>query len=173
MKVGRERRSARQRRARALGRRRARIAIGIVIAVPLIAAGALALVFMTGLRMLSSVENSVASLESQGGVNLAQTTEIYAADGTLLAYLHDEQNRTIIGGDRIPGVMRYAVVAIEDERFYEHNGVDLEGMFRALATNLGSKTISQGFSTRTPCTPMPRAISTKRSAGYDRSKLKG
>ena len=120
-----------------------------MIAVPLIVAGVLAAVFMTGLRMLSSVENSVASLESQGGVSLAQTTEIYAADGTLLAYLHDEQNRTIIGGDKIPSIMRYAVVSIEDERFYEHNGVDLEGMFRALATNLGSQTISQGFSTIT------------------------
>jgi penicillin-binding protein 1A len=41
------------------------------------------------------------------------------------------------------------VVAIEDERFYQHNGVDVEGIFRAMAANLQSKDISQGFSTIT------------------------
>jgi penicillin-binding protein 1A len=104
---------------------------------------------LTGLRAVATVERSIPSLEAQGGVSLAQTTEIRASDGTLLAYLHDEQNRTIIDGEQIPDIMRYAVVAIEDERFYQHNGVDMEGIARALATNLQSQGISQGFSTIT------------------------
>ena len=41
------------------------------------------------------------------------------------------------------------MVAVEDERFYEHNGVDIEGIFRAVAANLQSQGISQGFSTIT------------------------
>ena len=149
MRTGRERRMSRQRRARAAGRHRTSIIIGIVIAVPIIVAGTLALVFMCGLRVIASVENSLASLEGQRNVTLAQTTEIYAADGTRLAYLHEEQNRTIVSGEDIPDILRYAVVAIEDERFYQHNGVDLEGIFRALVTNIQEEEISQGFSTIT------------------------
>jgi penicillin-binding protein 1A len=149
VRTGRERRMSRQRRTRAASRRRNRIAIGVVVAVPIIVAGTLALVSMGGLRVIASVENSLASLETQRNVSLAQTSEIYAADGTRLAYLHEEQNRTIIGGDDIPDILRHAVVAIEDERFYQHNGVDLEGILRALATNLREQEISQGFSTIT------------------------
>ena len=149
MRVGRERRSSRQRRARARSRRRTRVISGIVIAVPLLIAGGWRAVSLLGMRAVASVQKSIPSLEAQGSINLAQTTEIYASDGTLLAYLHDEQNRTVIKGDKIPDILRYAVVAIEDERFYEHNGVDIEGIFRAVATNLQSQDISQGFSTIT------------------------
>jgi penicillin-binding protein 1A len=125
------------------------IILGIVIIVPLVVAGILAGLFMTGLKAVASVQQAMPSLEAQKEVTLAQTTEIYAADGTLLAYLHEEQNRTVISGKEIPNVLRHAVVAIEDERYYEHNGVDVEGMFRALAANIRAQGISEGFSTIT------------------------
>jgi penicillin-binding protein 1A len=147
--AGRERRSARQRRASARSRRRSAILRGIVIAVPLLLVGITAAISLVGMRAVASVEKAIPSLEAQGSINLAQTTEIYASDGTLLAYLHDEQNRTVIKSDKIPDLMRHAVVAIEDERFYQHNGVDVEGIFRAVAANLQSQDISQGFSTIT------------------------
>jgi penicillin-binding protein 1A len=121
----------------------------VVIAVPVLIAAGMAVFSLIGMRAVAAVEKATPSLEAQGSVNLAQTTEIYASDGTLLAYLHDEQNRTVIKGDKIPDVLRHAVVAIEDERFYEHNGVDVEGIFRAVAANLQSQDISQGFSTIT------------------------
>jgi penicillin-binding protein 1A len=108
-----------------------------------------AVVSLFGMRAVASVQQSIPSLEAQGSITLAQTTEIYASDGALLAYLHDDQNRTVIKADKIPDILRHAVVAIEDERFYEHNGVDIEGIFRAAATNLQSQGISQGFSTIT------------------------
>jgi penicillin-binding protein 1A len=149
VRVGRERRRARQRRASARSRRRSSILRGIVIAVPLLIVGITAAISLVSMRAVASVEKAIPSLEAQGSVNLAQTTEIYASDGTLLAYLHDDQNRTVIKSDKIPDVMRQAVVAIEDERFYQHNGVDIEGIFRAVAANLQSQDISQGFSTIT------------------------
>ncbi len=149
MKVGRERRNTRRRRARARSRRRTRFILAVVIIVPLIVAATMAGVFLLGAKTVDAVSESAPSLEAQASINLAQTTEIHAADGTLLAYLHDEQNRTVIKSDQIPDILRYAVVAIEDERFYEHAGVDAEGIFRAVAANLQSQEISQGFSTIT------------------------
>jgi penicillin-binding protein 1A len=149
VRVGRKRRSTRRRRARAQSRRRSRFVRSVIIAVPLLIASVIATTSLLSMRAVASVQQSVPSLEAQGSINLAQTTEISASDGTLLAYLHDEQNRTVIKGDKIPDILRHAVVAIEDERFYEHNGVDIEGIFRAAATNLQSQGISQGFSTIT------------------------
>jgi penicillin-binding protein 1A len=149
VRIGRERRSARYRRARARSRRRSRTILAVVIALPLLIGGCVAVVSLFGMRAVASVQQSIPSLEAQGSITLAQTTEIYASDGALLAYLHDDQNRTVIKADKIPDILRHAVVAIEDERFYEHNGVDIEGIFRAAATNLQSQGISQGFSTIT------------------------
>ena len=79
-----------------------------------------------GLQMASAISEDIPQLEDQRRVELPQTTRIYAADGTLLAYLHGVENREIIGGERIPAVAKNAIVAIEDERFYEHQGVDAE-----------------------------------------------
>ena len=101
------------------------------------------------LRAVASVQEDIPSLEDQGEVSLAQTTQIYAADGTLLAYLHGVENRTVISGKDIPDVLRHALVAIEDERFYEHNGVDFESFLRALVENVRAQRITEGFSTIT------------------------
>jgi len=52
------------------------------------------------LRTVAAIEKEIPSLESQNSVSLAETTAVYAADGTLLAYLHGVENRTIISGRR-------------------------------------------------------------------------
>ncbi len=78
-----------------------------------------------------------------------QTSIVYAADGTVLAQWHGEQDRTIVPFKDMPLHLREAVVAIEDQRFYQHNGVDLEGIARALRTNAGSGEVRQGGSTIT------------------------
>ncbi|MRS12971.1 MAG: PBP1A family penicillin-binding protein [Actinobacteria bacterium] len=67
--------------------------------------------------------------------SVAQTTKIYSADGVLLANLYLE-NRQVVTLDRISPDLLHAVVAVEDERFYEHNGVDFPGIVRAAVTNL-------------------------------------
>lgn len=79
----------------------------------------------------------------------AQTSIVYAADGTVLAQWHGEQDRTVVPFKDMPPHLREAVVAIEDQRFYQHNGVDLEGIARALRANAGSGEVRQGGSTIT------------------------
>lgn len=132
-----------------LRRRRVVIWVAIVVAVPFLALWVLAGIFMVGLRTVAAVEPDIPSLEDQRSVTLAQTSEIYAADGTLLAYLHGEENRTVISSEKIPNVVRLATIAIEDERFFNHTGVDLESFVRALVTNLEAQSVEEGFSTIT------------------------
>ena len=102
MRIGRETRSARRRRAGKVRRRRTIILISVAAAIPIITLGILAGMFTLGLRTVAAVEQDIPSLEDQRGVSLAQTTSIYAADGTLLAYLHGVENRTVISGKAIP-----------------------------------------------------------------------
>jgi membrane peptidoglycan carboxypeptidase len=79
---------------------------------------------------------------------LPQRTHIVAADGSLIADFF-YQNRVAVTIDRIPPVMREAIIAIEDSRFYEHNGLDAKGTVRALITNGQSGEVRQGGSTLT------------------------
>lgn len=71
---------------------------------------------------------------------------ILDAKGNPLAYIY-EQRRHPVKPDEISDAMKKAVVAIEDRRFYEHEGVDLQGNVRALWTNLVAGGVSQGAST--------------------------
>src|SRR3954452_6490884 len=76
-----------------------------------------------------------------------QNTYVLAADGkTQLATLYDENRRSVPLNDVAP-IMRQAIVASEDTRFYQHNGVDFKGVARALVANNGGG--SQGGSTIT------------------------
>lgn len=81
-------------------------------------------------------------------VEPAGTTRIIARDGTLLARLYDK-NRVYVPITQIPEVMREAMVAGEDERFYSHSGVDLRGIARAAVANWRHQRIEQGASTIT------------------------
>ena len=68
--------------------------------------------------------------------------------GNEIARLTGDENREYVTLDRIPLHLQHAFVAIEDERFFSHNGVDIRGMFRALHNNLTTST-TQGASTIT------------------------
>ena len=68
---------------------------------------------------------------------LAQTSRILASDGTVIA-TPQEQNRTIVPLSKIAPIMRTAQVDIEDHRFYDHGGIDLQGTARAVISNLRS-----------------------------------
>jgi penicillin-binding protein 1A len=71
---------------------------------------------------------------------------IYSAEGTLIGEFGERRNLTRL--PEIPQIMKDAVLAIEDARFYEHGGVDYKGVLRAGLANLG-KARSQGASTIT------------------------
>ena len=79
----------------------------------------------------------------------AQTSVMTAADGTVLAELHAEEDRELVALSSVPEVVRDAIVAIEDERFRDHSGVDLRAIARAVLTNAREGTIAQGGSTIT------------------------
>jgi membrane peptidoglycan carboxypeptidase len=79
---------------------------------------------------------------------LPEQSTILAADGTEIAKVF-AQNRVVVPLEQVAPVMREAIVAIEDERFYEHKGVDLQGTVRAALTNRASGEIQQGGSTIT------------------------
>jgi membrane peptidoglycan carboxypeptidase len=79
-----------------------------------------------------------------------QTSVVYAADGrTVLARLVLDEDRKVVLLKDIPHKVRNAVVAIEDDRFYEHGGIDMRGILRAAVTDLRKGTIAQGGSTLT------------------------
>jgi membrane peptidoglycan carboxypeptidase len=81
---------------------------------------------------------------------LSQQSRILASDGSLIATPYDE-NRIIVPLAQIAPVMRQAQIAIEDSRFYEHGGVDPQGVGRALVSNLrggdtqGASTLTQQY----------------------------
>ena len=80
----------------------------------------------------------------------AQRSVIYAADGkTALATIWLDENRRVVQLKDIPKRVRNAVLAIEDDRFYQHDGVDFRGIARAAVTDLRSGRIAQGGSTLT------------------------
>ncbi|HEU5300444.1 MAG TPA: penicillin-binding protein 1A [bacterium] len=78
----------------------------------------------------------------------AEASRIFARDGQLVASLFQE-NRAIVPIDRIPAVLQQAVLAIEDERFHQHHGVDFRGTMRAMWRNLLARDLVEGGSTIT------------------------
>jgi penicillin-binding protein 1A len=79
----------------------------------------------------------------------SESSSIYAADGTLITTLQAEQNRENIALDKLPEFLPQAVIAIEDARYYEHNGVDLTAVLRAASTNATEGSVTEGGSTIT------------------------
>ena len=81
---------------------------------------------------------------------LGYATFLYDGDGNQLRKLTaPSSNRLPVSIDQIPLDLQHAVVAIEDERFYEHNGIDVRGILRAFVKNITSGDLSEGASTIT------------------------
>ena len=88
---------------------------------------------------------SIATLE---GYRPTQTAKVYAADGRLITELGVER-RSVLAFDEISPAVRAAFVAFEDQRFYEHGGIDYRGIPRAIVVNLRAGRFAEGFSTIT------------------------
>src|SRR4051795_1327157 len=78
----------------------------------------------------------------------AGNTVLLAANGEVITQFYD-QNRAPVPGDQIAEVMKQSIVAIEDARFYEHHGLDVQGTLRALLTNIAAGGVHEGGSTLT------------------------
>ena len=81
--------------------------------------------------------------------DLDQRSIVYAADGSVLAVLHDEVDRRVVPLEQVPAHVRQAILTAEDRKFYEHDGYDVEGIGRALVANARARDITQGGSTIT------------------------
>jgi penicillin-binding protein 1A len=136
------RRSRRQRR-RARAKHRKKIAIFAALVVV-----ALALVAAAGITGAATV-GPRCDLDRLRPVEIGQNSFVYAADGSLLGSIPAEKNRQPVSLQRISKWMRLGTVAIEDRRFYEHSGIDLEGIARALAADVQAGRVVEGGSTIT------------------------
>src|SRR5918996_394476 len=77
-----------------------------------------------------------------------QTAFLYDRDGRLLAQIRAEENRVVVPLSEVPVLVRHAFIAVEDERFWSHPGVDPIAIMRAVAANArgdreGASTITQ------------------------------
>ena len=76
-------------------------------------------------------------------------TQIFAADGSSLGYVQSDILRTPVALDEIPERLQKATIAIEDEHFYDHGGVDYSAIIRAAVENFEAGEVKQGASTIT------------------------
>lgn len=79
----------------------------------------------------------------------AVSSQVFDAHGRLITTLHSDQNRLPIDINKVPQNLQNAFIAAEDNRFYQHIGIDPIGIVRALFTNLTNRGIAQGGSTIT------------------------
>jgi penicillin-binding protein 1A len=99
--------------------------------------------------MVTAIAGEIPSLDPNRLHNQADGF-IYAGDGKrVLAVLRGSQSRVILPSNRIAPVMKQAIVAIEDRRFYEHRGVDVHGIIRAVWADVRHKAVVEGGSTIT------------------------
>jgi len=93
--------------------------------------------------------NTLPTLEELSPSPVAQTSKVYAIDGSLITEFHAEENREIISfNDMSPNIIN-AIVAIEDKRFFEHQGVDYIRIIGAFIADIKAGDLAQGASTIT------------------------
>ncbi len=123
-------------------RRRRRLLVVLAIAIPL---ALLALTAAGGAVYFgSSCDLSALQPVRQGDSSL-----VYGANGSLIGVLPAVENRTAVARNAIGAWMPKATVAIEDRRFYQHGGIDPEGILRAFVADVSAGHIVQGGSTIT------------------------
>ena len=111
-------------------------------------------VAVVGVAALAGIVNGLsATVPDIDLINVVPTgyaSNTYYRDGSHAETLAGvEANRDYITIGELPIHVKYAFVAMEDERFYEHNGIDMRGIMRALVSNLTTRTLDYGASTIT------------------------
>lgn len=103
-----------------------------------------------GLGSYKGIIDNAPDVDSVDIMPLGYASFLYDDQGNQIRKLAaPSSNRLPVSIDQIPVDLQHAVVAIEDERFYEHNGIDVKGMLRALVKNISDGDISEGASTIT------------------------
>ncbi len=127
--------------------RRKRRKHGVVLALVVIAA--LATIAGIGGGAAVFAYGSSCDLSSLHSVRLGANSFVFAADGSLLGSIPAERNREPISASDMSLSIRKATIAIEDRRFFDHGGIDVEGIARAAVADLQAGEIVEGGSTIT------------------------
>jgi penicillin-binding protein 1A len=134
----------RERRRRRHGRQPSKIVLSLTVLGISLVIAAFALV-----GYVLSVAASAPPLDSLKPVDQGASSVVFAADGSRLGYIQSDEIRTPVALKDMPESLRAATVAIEDERFYHHGGIDYEGILRAAVKNLEAGKAVEGGSTIT------------------------
>lgn len=106
--------------------------------------------FAIGIGFVRGAIDAAPSLDILSAQPQGYASQIYDADGNLMQTLVMEgSNREEVSFDQLPDDLVNAFIAIEDSRFYEHNGIDLKGILRAAYVGITSGRFSEGASTIT------------------------
>ncbi len=99
--------------------------------------------------LLTAIKAQIPALDPARAQAQQANSYLYASDGkTILAVLRGSQARVVVDSSAISPWVKHAIVAIEDKRFYEHRGIDVHGILRALWADVTGKPV-QGGSTIT------------------------
>src|ERR671921_511876 len=131
-----------KRRRRHTGRSSVLLGVGVLTTVSIIAA-------LSAVGYVLAIAASAPDLAELKPADKGQLSAVYAVDGSRLGFIQSDVLRRVVPWRDIPVNLRRATVAIEDERFYKHGGVDLNAIVRAGIKNLESGKTVQGGSTIT------------------------
>ena len=114
----------------------------------LLGLGVLALVSMV-FGMMAAVSQDLPAIYNFAQYKASKNSEVFDATGEPIGTLTSNQNKILLSSGQISPNVKNAVVSIEDARFYEHNGVDFQGIGRALVKDILCQSAAQGASTIT------------------------
>ena len=135
-------RKLRRRRSRHTGRSSVLLGVGVLVTVAVIAA-------LSAVGYVLAIAATAPDLAELKPDDKGELSVVFAADGTRLGFIQSDVLRRVVPWSDLPVHLRRATVAIEDERFYKHDGVDLNAIVRAGIKNLESGETVQGGSTIT------------------------
>src|ERR671911_2214334 len=135
-------RKLRRRRRRHTGRSSVLLGVGVLVTVAVIAV-------LSAVGYVLAIAATAPDLSELKPDDKGELSVVFAADGTRLGFIQSDVLRRVVPWEDMPVDLRRATVAIEDERFYKHEGVDLNAIVRAGVRNLESGDTVQGGSTIT------------------------
>ncbi|WP_081676387.1 transglycosylase domain-containing protein [Butyrivibrio sp. NC3005] len=149
-----------------------------ILLVKVIIVAAIAGIFLAcsaGFGAISGIIDSAPDISNIDVTPSGFSTFVYDADGNQIAKLvSTDSNRIPVTGDMVPKNLSNAFVAIEDARFYQHNGIDIQGIIRAAFIAIKSGHASEGASTITQQLIKNNVLTswTKEGSGMSNSKIK-
>jgi penicillin-binding protein 1A len=99
--------------------------------------------------MMAAVSRDLPAIYNFAQYKASKNSEVFDASGEPIGTLTSDQNKILLTSGQISPNVKNAVVSIEDSRFYEHSGVDFQGIGRALVKDILSQSTAQGASTIT------------------------